>query len=343
MAELAVGIIGLGRVGVSVGLALREANATPAASNHFQIIGMDSLASNESVARRLNALDKTTNDVAEAVRDKDLVVVAVPYAQAREVYRTIAHHLRAGAVIFDLGALKQPPIQWAKEFFPPEVHLIGGTAVLNPALLWDGLDDSEHARADLFEDGTMFLAPAPSASKEAVALVTRFSEILGASVHYVDPAEHDGIHAATEGLPALVALAYFRALATRSSWGDVQRLTNPSFGRATHHLLDTHPDDLHDMLIQNRESLLPQLDQLLTALHGLREVLAQNDRDALEVATTDAEARYSHWLKQRSQGKWDNMLDDTPEVSMTGSFLSGMLGGFLAERIQGKGKNGKRR
>jgi prephenate dehydrogenase len=118
--------------------------------------------------------------------------------------------------------------------------LIGATATLNPRYLWDGLDDVHHAQADLFVGGTFMLAPSVTAHPQAIELAHEFCKLLGATPHFIDPIEHDGIVAITEGLPIVLGLANFTAFADQDGWGEVQRLSNPAFGRIAHRLMDQH-------------------------------------------------------------------------------------------------------
>ncbi len=336
MADISVAILGLGRLGASFGLALDRYNNAEGSKNHFEVVGYDSIPANRNAAKKLGAVPSVTASLVGAVAEKDLVVVAVPYAETRRTFREMAETLRSGAVVLDLAPLKGPSMSWAAEYFPDAAHLVGVTAVINPALLWDGLDDVHHARPDLFDEGDFLLAPSPQASPDAVELVTQIADLIGAGKHFIDPVEHDGLAAATETLPALVGAAVFRSISRQRGWSEAQRLGNPNFGRLTHHLLDTHPDDLRDQLLANRQNLLHQLDSLLAVLNEYRDTLAEDDADAVEAALVEDSARYEAWVGRRANGKWDPMLDDADDKSVMGNLLSGMLGGFLADRIQGK-------
>jgi len=199
--------------------------------------------------------------------------------------------------------------------------------------LYEGLDDLEHASADLFDNGGMLLMPAPSAAREAVELASDFASLLGATPHFLDPNEHDGLVAGTEGLPALLGVALFHTLSHNGGWGDAQRLTNPAFGLMTHHLFDTHPDDLRDALLNNRENVGRMLDELMLTLQNFRRTLYTGDRDALEAVLVDAAQEYNGWLNLRVSGKWDE--ESRPQQSSMGEIaMSGMLGGFLAKRLK---------
>jgi hypothetical protein len=109
----------------------------------------------------------------------------------------------------------------------------------------------------------------------------------------------------------------------------------------THHLFDTHPDDLRDLWLNNRDSLVRHTDSLIETLQQFRDVLAADDHDAVEAALVDAADRYTGWLSRRVSGKWDQ--EDAPRASSTESLMSGLMGGYLAKRLLGdRDKNSKR-
>ncbi len=331
MSTITVSILGLGRVGASIGLALKRYNAGKGAKHRFEVVGIDSRGGVEGAAQKLGAVDSTPRSVVDAARNRDIVVLALPYSEAQAAYRVIGSELRPGAVVLDLSPLKLPSIKWAEAHLPETAYMVGATPILNPKYLFDGLDDVDHAAADLFDGGTFLLMPATNAPKDAVELATDFASVLGASAHFMDAGEHDGVSAATEGLPALLGLAIFRMLEKGDGWGDSQRVTNPAFGRQTHHLDDTHPDDLRDVLYNNRQSLVTYIDELQQTLFELRTVLDKGDRDALEVALVDSAQAYQRWLSRRRRDKWE---DSPTVVKPTNSLMTGMMGGFLSNKLR---------
>jgi prephenate dehydrogenase len=295
MATVSVGILGLGRIGASMALALKRYNATKDARHTFDIVVSDSRAGTREEAQKLGVAPKIERNLFDAAENKDIVVFALPYAEVKAAYEVIGPLLRPGVVIMDTSPLKQPSLEWASKYLSAEAHVIGITPILNPKYLFEGVDDTQYAREDLFDKGTMLLMPGVTAIKDAVELASDFSTLLGATPHFLDPAEHDGLIALTEGLPALLGVAAFYLLQNNRGWGDIQRLTNPSFGLLTHHLFDTHPDDLRDTWLQNRDNMLRTLDDYMGALRIFRDVLATSDQAALESALIKASEEYSQY------------------------------------------------
>lgn len=337
MANVTVAVLGLGRIGASVALALKRHNERKDARHHFDVTGADMRSGVREDASKIGLGDKVERDLFAAAAQRDIVVLALPLAEIQDAYKAIASDLRAGAVVLDMSLLKQQSLSWADKYLSKAVHMVGMTPIVNPKYLHDGLEDTQHAAADLFDKGSMLLMPSPSCAREAVELSSDFASILGAVPHFYDPAEHDGIVALTEGIPALLGLASFYTATQTAGWVDSQRVTNPAFGRLTHHLYDTHPDDMRDLLLQNRESMVRQADDLISTLQGLRDIIQSNDQDALEAALSSAADAYNTWINRRANGKWDDSADEVTRSSFTGNIMSGFMGGFLSKKLQGKG------
>ncbi len=336
MANVSVGILGLGRVGASVALALKRYNANKDAQHQFEVACADLRAGVREDAARLALPGKIERNLFDVARGRDIVVLALPYADIPSAYKTLAPEFRPGAVVLDMSPLKQPSLKWAAASLPAEVHMVGVTPIVNPQYLFDGLDDTQHAVADLFDKGTMLLMPSVSAVREAVELASDFAVILGSTPHFADPAEHDSLVALTDMLPGVLGVAAFYTAARREGWQDAQRFTNPAFGRLTHQLFDTHPDDLRDAWLNNRDSLLRHLDAVTQTLQTFRTILAQNDQAALEGALIEASEAYSAWINRRHNARWEEETAVERGETLGGTMMNSLMGGFLSKRLGGR-------
>jgi prephenate dehydrogenase len=334
MTTITVGILGLGRIGTSVGLALKRHAARKETRQQFNIAGFDSDADAADTAKRKGALDSAVRTAADAARDKDIIILALPYGEVQGAYRVLQEAVRPGTVVLDASPLKLPSMEWAEKYLPDEAHMVGITPILNPEFLLDGADDTDHASAELFDRGALLLMPGVKSAKDAVELAADFAELLGATAHFVDPVEHDGWIASMEALPALLGVAAFHTLRENKGWDDAQRAGNPSFGRLTHHLYDTHPDDLRDLLLHDRTNVIYQIDQLMGTLRQMRQILADNNRAALEELLIESSKAYHEWYNRRSSGRWGDK-SDVPRQQAGASLMSGFLGGYLSKRFRG--------
>ncbi len=338
MTDISVAILGFGRIGASIALALQRYNAK-GGSYRFKIAGFDTRPSVEKKAAALKLADEFSNRAFNAARNKDIVIVAMPYAEVQAIYELIGQDVRDGCVVIDMSPLSLPSVAWADKYLQKEAHLVSVTPVVNPDYLFEAVDDIDHAHEDLFDKGTMLLMPAPSCIKGAVELAADFAQLLGATPHFVDPSEHDGLVAATEGLPGLLGVAAFYMFSKSQGWDDGQRMINPAFGALTHHLFDTHPDDIRDTWLKNRENLIRYADELIGVLQNVRSRLAANDQAALEALLVEASTEYEQWINRRVKSRWDRGDQEIPTPSPANDMLRGVMGGFLAGKLAGKNKS----
>lgn len=334
MTTITAAVLGLGRIGSSIGLALKRHNARKDARQQFHITGYDSDPDWVETARRKGAIDSAARSAADAAANKDIVVLALPYGEVQGAYRSLKDTVRAGAVILDASLLKLPSMEWADKYLPAEAHMVGVTPILNPAYLFDGTDDAEHAAADLFDGGTFLVSPGAKSAKDAVELTADLADLLGATPRFADPVEHDGWIAAMEALPTLLGVAAFHTLRESKGWDDAQRAGNPAFGRLTHRLRDTHPDDLRDFLLDNRASVVYQIDQLMETLQVMRQILAENNRAALEETLIESSKAYEQWFQHRSSARWGDP-GEPPRQQPRDALMGGFLGSYLSKRLRG--------
>lgn len=333
MAGLTVAILGLDRVGTSMGLALRRYMVN-GGKHEFAIVGYDYNDANSKAAQKAAAIDRSVRKLPEAVAGADIVVLNVSYDEIKSAYELLPPYLRDGVVLLDTSPLKRPSIAWASEYLTDEQHMVGITPVLNPKYIYDAKNTADEAAEDLFENSAVILTPATSAIKEAVDLAFNFSQILGSKPRFLDPLEHDLLLAQTDGIPKLLGVALFYNLMTQDNWNDLQWFTNPAFGALTRPLFDIHPDALRDQWMGNTDVLARSLDELIGSLQQIKQMLQDADRNTLEALATDTSKEYEKWINHRYRADWDETAK-MPDVARKG-FMASMFGGAIADRLTRK-------
>jgi prephenate dehydrogenase len=330
MADIALTIIGLGQVGASFGLALKRYQQSSGATHRFTITGHDRETNACKEAQKRGAIDTCERNLTEACENADIVLIHAPPADLRDYLETIGPVLKPGCVVVETSPLKQPAIEWAKHYLPESTYLVGLAPVLNPDALHNKAADLEHANADLFDRGNLCIAASADCPSEAVELASDLVGLIGLEPHYLDPAEHDGLVAAVEGLPILLGLALFNTAAGAPSWTDLRRLTNPPFALSTAPL-EKDPAVLLDFLTLDRENVLHYLNQAMGQLQALQNLLNQQDDDALGVVLAEASRQHAKWWGQRRSAKWpeQDRLASMPDVRRG---LLESFGGFLVRR-----------
>lgn len=311
--KLHITIIGLGLIGTSAGLALRRYQ------DKLQVVGHDKDPEKAATARRLGAVDRTDWNLISAVSDADRVLLALPTSEIHATLAAIAQDLKPGCVLMDMAELKAPVLTWAAELLPPNVHLIGG----HPILVAEE-QDAARARADLFE-GTMFcLTPHPRTEDAAVHLAADVVEALGARPFFMDPAEHDGMIAAVESLPFMLAGALLDAASSSHVWQDMRKLAGGQFYSSTLLLLDDGKATAAACMA-NRDNTVRWLDELIAALGRWRELLAAGDEGQLAQAFDRGLTARHAWLRAQASGNWGEETAP-PEIPSTTARMGRLIG-----------------
>ncbi|HEY1350941.1 MAG TPA: prephenate dehydrogenase/arogenate dehydrogenase family protein [Ktedonobacteraceae bacterium] len=277
-----VAIVGLGLIGGSLGLALRQRRAVE------QVAGYDLGQGVSEQARRIGAIDQPYSALADAVRGAELIILATPVGAMRALLQSLATIAPPGVVITDVASTKSQVISWAEEFLPGNVYFVGGHPMA-------GKEVSGVAAADpaLFHDRIYCLTPTKKTSPVALNKVSVMIETIGGRVRFLEPAEHDGQVARVSHLPFLAAAALMKTVGESSSWADASLLASSGF-RDTTRLAAGSPEMHRDICLTNSETLVRVLDEYMAALQVFRAGIAAHDPLLNELFARAQEQR-QHW------------------------------------------------
>ena len=310
--KLQVSIVGLGLIGRSAGLALRRL------AERVAVVGHDPDSGLAAAAKRAGAVDRTDWNLIGAVSKADRILLALPPDQIRDTLKAIAPDVQQGCVIVDTADVKAPVMAWAAEFLPAGVHFVGG----HPIVLTDSMDP-ETARADLFDQRLFCLTPDARTDSAAVRLAADLVEAMGAKPFFLDPVEHDGMAAAVEQLPRLLAGALMDVASRSPSWKDMRKLAGNQFYAGTS-ITESQGKSVVAGLTANREYVLRWLDELQATLGEWRQALTEGQPETVAKAFDGARTEGERWVSAHLRGNWD----ETPESAMptSGSMFRDLFG-----------------
>ena len=326
-----VAIIGLGLIGTSIGLGLREWDAADNKGGaKLRVVGFDVDLEQQQQAKRMKAVDETTWDLPSAVRDADLVIVATPVGAVREVFATIGDHLKHGSVVTDTCSTKVQVMLWARELLPTTTNFIGGHPLAGKT------QSTEGAESTLFRGATWCVTPPVKAPEAAIQTVLGLAAALGAEAQFIDPLEHDAFVGGVSHLPFVVSSVLMRTVSAGPGWRDMRTLTATGF-RDVSRLAAGSPTMYRDICLTNRESLLRWLDEYTAGLHEVRALLAdQSDEEgkALEAYFARARDARADWATaERSDGELrQETEDELSKTSISGQFSQMLFGGLARRR-----------
>lgn len=270
-------IIGCGLIGGSLGLALRQRRAVG------KVIGVARSEETLARAREVGAADETTRDVAEAVADADLVVLATPVGTIVRYLSVISSRLKPGCLVTDVGSTKATICDVARETLPATVHFIGGHPMAGSEQTGIAA-----ARADLFEGATWVLTPTAEARPAALDRVQQLVAATRARPLLLSPEEHDQFAAAVSHLPHLLAAVLTTQAGEFAAAHPQSALMAAGGFRDMTRIADSDPDLWHDIFATNRDAAVKQLRSLVASLLCAADMLDRGDMHAVRELLAEA-------------------------------------------------------
>lgn len=332
-----IAIVGLGQIGASVGMALKKANSP------LKRLGFDKDAGVLAGAEALDAIDQGPRRLPDAIRDADIVLLALPLGEIPAMLDLIVRHLKEGAVVIETSPVKAGVARTLREVLPEGRYFIGLVPAVTPEALKDPETGLKAARPDLFRRTVMMVDVPRGAPEEVERLAVNFVRLLGAKPMLADLAESDGLMTTSHILPQLTAAALLHATVDQPGWGDGRKLAGRPFVDVTGGMAYyDDPASLKAAVLANPQAVVHALDVLIAALTGLRDDVEQEDADAIGERLQVAYEARERWLNERSSAEWlreGGEPADVPDVS--GQMMQLLFGQSLAERLKGRKKEGK--
>jgi cyclohexadieny/prephenate dehydrogenase len=264
-------LIGIGLIGSSIARVARQEN----------LAGTISAATRRKEtadeARALGIVDHIGTDVVEAVRDADFVILCTPVGANAEAMAQIAPHLKKGAIVSDVGSVKQAVIRDVGPLIPEGVHFV-------PAHPVAGTEHSGPSAGfpELFKGRWCIVTPIPGSDRAAVDKVIEFWRRCGSDMEEMSADHHDKILAITSHLPHLIA---YTIVGTATDLQDdikseVIKFAAGGFRDFTR-IAASDPTMWRDVFLNNKEAVLEMLGRLSEDLAFLQRAIRWGEGDKL--------------------------------------------------------------
>jgi cyclohexadieny/prephenate dehydrogenase len=266
-----VALIGLGLIAGSMAHAMRENGLAR------EITGYARSAGTRQTAREIGLCDKVFDSAAGAVRDADLVVLAVPVGAMAEVAAEIAPHLKPGATVTDVGSVKQSVIDAVGPHLPKGVHFIPG----HP------LAGTEHSGpragfASLFRNRWWLLTPLPDTDPAAERRLADLVRAMGAKTDSMDAQHHDLVLAVTSHAPHLIAYTMVGVADHLRRVTDEEVIQYSAAGfRDFTRIAASDPTMWRDVFLHNKDATLDILGRFTEELFMLQRAIRMGDGQQL--------------------------------------------------------------
>lgn len=277
-----IAVLGIGLIGGSLCLALKKHRPT------IEITGFDQPDVLDEALKR-KAIDHPALSPQAAVREADLVILALPITQILKFTTEIAPALRPATIVTDVGSVKHPVVKHAAQVLPEGIPFIGGHPMAGSEK--GGI---HHADPFLFENATYVLCPPPHTSHEA--FTTQYHdfigliELIGARILVLEADRHDRIAAAVSHLPQLLSVTLMNYISTFHDQDDAYlRLAAGGFRDMTR-IASSDFGMWRDIVVGNEGPILDMLSGFATQLEKMRNRVFGNDLEALSQSFQKARA-----------------------------------------------------
>ena len=264
-------IIGCGLIGSSI---LRNINNNEISKS---ITVFDKSKNVVETIKKENLCSNIAKDIQSAVKDADLIILAIPLSSYKEVLLSSKDAFKKDVLITDTGSVKKEVnkvfenlnltnISWIAS------HPIAGTEESGPSAGFK----------DLFKDRWTIVCNARNSKKERVEKLKKFWEFLGSKVKLMSIEEHDHILALTSHLPHAVAYNIvktainndekFRDEIIKYSAGGLRDFTR---------IASSDPLMWRDIFIDNSENIIKILDEFSKNIDDFKKAIAEKNGDKL--------------------------------------------------------------
>jgi prephenate dehydrogenase len=263
-------IAGVGMIGGSVGLALRQAGFKG------EIIGYGRRLSSLERAVDTKAVDSAEMDLSKAMKDTDMLIIGTPVDTISVITKEALKYAQKGCIITDVGSTKSRLVKEIESFMPNDIYFVGAHPMAGSHKT--GVDS---AYAQLFERTMCIITPTESTNANALKSVSEMWQIMGSIIKIMSPDEHDFLISAASHLPHVVACALAQVVFNAENHnGRAIDFAATGFGDSTR-IASGSPELWDGILLQNSEMVISMINKMESELAEFKDILEVRDETLL--------------------------------------------------------------
>ena len=266
--------------------------------------GWDPDVESRVAADRTKVFTPVCKRALDAVRDANLVILALPSDDVQPTLKVLGIALRRDVAVVALTPLHTQMRLWAYEALGKHTPFIS----IYPSSGAAGIEDHEFgpdaARAGDFEKSPIYIADAQDAPPAMLDLAVDLAVLLGGYPVFTSPEELDGLISANLLLHQLAAAVLMKTAAEQPSWQEGKAIAGKSLFHATlplKHLTDRETVGL--TAASNSENLARLLDSLIRNFIQIRDDLKANDLERVTLTYKDAMEFREDWLAEKRKAQ----------------------------------------
>jgi len=269
-------IIGCGLIGSSLARIIKKNNLAE------KIVSSNRSDSVNKKVIQLNIVDESNSDTKRMVANSDLIIIATPLSSYEEVILKIKDSLKSGAIITDVGSVKENMLNLVEKNISEKVswipsHPIAGTEESGP----------EAGFAELFQNRWCILTPSKKSKEKDINLLKNFWEKIGSKVDIMSAKQHDYILSITSHIPHLIAYNIVETTlnAQNKTESDIVKYSAGGLRDFTR-IAASNPIMWRDIFINNKTNTTKMIDDFIKNLENLKKAIQKEDVKKLEEVFT---------------------------------------------------------
>jgi prephenate dehydrogenase len=298
---------------------LAMADGIAASDPESKLSGFDNSSNRRRFAKQSKLFQQVVANPESALKSASLILLQDALGQAKDVFPILGGQLQPGSLVIDFAFLRSEGIPLAASHFPEEVHYLAASIVHGhkqgpPSKEW-------------FTGGLLAIVSPQGTPMQVIQVAEIIAQNLGLKAYFLEPSESDSADLTGNALPVVLNAALMNSLTSSPGWRELQRLLNLDFAPSL------MKDDLDAAQVANAlnlspELVLPRIDNVISRLQELRQLIHAGERSTLEKRLDHAIQAFQDWEADRSLGVdtgQDPVSTDLPKVSLLRSLL-GMTG-----------------
>jgi|TARA_B100000809_G_scaffold246552_1_gene274637 prephenate dehydrogenase len=265
-------IIGVGLLGASLAKACKERDLVE------EVVGYGRNRENLEKARALKIIDHCPADLAEAVKDADLIVLCTPVTTIIPLIQNMIARIRPGALITDVGSVKEPIVKEAEKLVPKGVFFVGSHPIA-------GGENSglEASTANLYQGAKCIVTPTDKTNNSALEKISALWQAVGMQIINLSAEEHDFVFGAVSHLPHIVVYALMNTLGSLRTQDNREVTAFSGAGlKDITRIASSDPVMWRDICLSNRNHSLDLIDRFQNKLDEIRSTIEKGDGQALK-------------------------------------------------------------
>jgi cyclohexadieny/prephenate dehydrogenase len=265
-------IIGCGLIGSSIARAIKKNNLAS------KIVSSNRSDSVNKKVIELKIVDDSSSDPKKMAQESDLIIIATPLSSYGDVISKIKDSLQNGAILTDVGSVKENIINLIEKNVPTNVswissHPIAGTEESGP----------ESGFSELFKNRWCILTPSKKAKDKDIKLLENFWKKIGSRVDIMEAKQHDYILSITSHIPHLIAYNIVNTTLNVQDKKESDVVKYSAGGlRDFTRIAASNPIMWRDVFIQNKKNTVPMIDNFIANLEDLKKAIQNEDGKKLE-------------------------------------------------------------